>query len=42
MLFLVVLFVALVIFLAFYINSVLDKREEKRLKRELEGPRKPL
>ncbi len=42
MLFLVVLFVGLVIFLAFYINSVLDKREEKRLKRELEGPRKPL
>ena len=42
MLFLVVLFVGLIIFLAFYINSALDKREERRLKRELEDPREPL
>lgn len=42
MLFLVVLFVGLVIFLAFYINSVLDKRQERRLRRESEDPRKPL
>ncbi len=39
MLFLVVLFVGLIIFLAFYINSVLDRREERRLRKELEGPR---
>ena len=31
MLFLVVLFVALIIFLAFYLNALLDRREEKRL-----------
>ncbi len=42
MLFLVVLFVGLVIFLAFYINFVLDRREERRLRKELEGKRKPL
>ncbi len=42
MLFLVVLFVAFIIFLAFYINHALDKREERRLRKELEGPREPL
>jgi uncharacterized membrane protein len=30
-LFLVVLFVGLIIFLAFYLNALLDRREEKRL-----------
>ena len=38
MLFLVVLFVGLIVLLAFFINSVLDKREEKRLRKELEEP----
>ena len=39
MLFLVVLFVGLIVLLAFFINSALDKREERRLKRKLEEPR---
>ena len=42
MLFFVVLFVGLIVLLAFFINSALDRREERRLKRDLEGPRKPL
>jgi len=33
---LVVIFVGIVILLAVYLNSVLDRRAEKRLKRELE------
>ena len=36
MLLLVVIFVGIIVLLAFYLNSVLDKRTEKRLKRELE------
>jgi hypothetical protein len=42
MLFLVVLFVGLIIFLAFYLNWLLDKREERRLKRDSGKPREPL
>jgi len=33
---LVVIFVGIIVLLAFYLNSVLDKRAERRLKRELE------
>ena len=36
MLLLVVIFVGIIILLAFYLNSVLDRRAERRLKRELE------
>jgi hypothetical protein len=42
LLFLVILFVGVIIFLAFYINSVLDRREERRMKRDGKGPREPL
>ena len=39
MLILVFLFVALIIFLAFYLNTLLDRREEKRLGKEAEKRR---
>jgi uncharacterized membrane protein len=39
-LFLVVLFVGLIIFLAFYLNAVLDRREEKRLAADAEKKRR--
>ena len=42
MLVLVGLFVAFIIFLAFFINAALDKREERRLRKELEGKGKSL
>jgi protein-S-isoprenylcysteine O-methyltransferase Ste14 len=35
-LFLVVVFVGLIIFLAFYLNALLDRREEKRLRKDSE------
>jgi ABC-type transport system involved in Fe-S cluster assembly fused permease/ATPase subunit len=36
LLFLVVLFVAVIVFLAFYLNTLLDRRAEKRLREEAE------
>jgi hypothetical protein len=41
-LFLVVLFVGLIIFLAFYLNALLDRREEKRLRTDSEKRHGPL
>ena len=38
---LAVLFVGIIVLLAFYLNSMLDRREEKRLKRESEKPGRP-
>ena len=42
MLFLVILFVAVIVFLAFYLNALLDRREEKRLREEAERRRDSL
>ena len=36
MLFLAVIFVALIVLLAFYLNALLDRREEKKLREEAE------
>jgi hypothetical protein len=41
-LFLVVLFVGLIIFLAFYLNALLDRREEKKLRADSEKRHGPL
>ncbi len=41
MLLLVVIFVGIIVLLAFYLNSVLDKRAERRIKRELEDSGEP-
>lgn len=38
---LAVLFVGMIVLLAFFLNSVLDRREEKRLKRESEKAGRP-
>ena len=40
MIVLVVLFVCFIILLAFYLNSLLDKREEKRLSRSIKDNRR--
>jgi hypothetical protein len=39
LLYLVVIFVGLIIFLAFYLNTVLDRREEKKFRRDDEKRR---
>jgi protein-S-isoprenylcysteine O-methyltransferase Ste14 len=42
LLFLVILFVALIVFIAFYLNALLDRREEKRLREKADRRRDSL